>query len=273
MRPHRVVTAALLGSTAAAAVAVLAYWLDWGPQAFGSALGLALGLGGAALVHWAHRLMPDEDIVEERPHLPRPDEAASALETFEERGERVGRRRLLGRLGALAAVTIGAALLSPLRTLGPRRPESFARTSWGRGVRLVTPRGVPVHLDDLTPDSVVTVFPERHTDDPTAQAVLIRVAPGLLDPALEGDGVDGYVCYSKICTHAACPVGLYQPASHSLLCPCHQASFDVLDAARPVFGPAARALPRLPVGATQDGWLVALGDFDAPVGVEGWVRR
>ena len=30
------------------------------------------------------------------------------------------------------------------------------------------------------------------------------------------------MAYSKVCTHAGCPVGLYQADSHELLCPCHQ---------------------------------------------------
>ena len=58
---------------------------------------------------------------------------------------------------------------------------------------------------------------------------------------------DGYVAYSKVCTHAGCPVGLYQEQLHQLLCPCHQSLFDVLDGAKPVFGPAPRPLPQLPL--------------------------
>ena len=51
--------------------------------------------------------------------------------------------------------------------------------------------------------------------------------------------VDGIVAYSKLCTHTGCPVGLYQSEEGLLLCPCHQSTFDVLDGARPLFGPAA----------------------------------
>jgi ubiquinol-cytochrome c reductase iron-sulfur subunit len=78
------------------------------------------------------------------------------------------------------------------------------------------------------------------------------------------------VGYSKICTHAGCPVGLYRAAQHQLLCPCHQSTFDVLEGARPVFGPAARPLPQLPIEVDADGYLVATGDFPEPVGPSFW---
>ena len=38
-----------------------------------------------------------------------------------------------------------------------------------------------------------------------------------------------------------------------LLCPCHQSTFEVLDGARPVFGPATRSLPQLPLMVDDDG--------------------
>jgi ubiquinol-cytochrome c reductase iron-sulfur subunit len=78
------------------------------------------------------------------------------------------------------------------------------------------------------------------------------------------------VGYSKICTHAGCPVGLYRSEAHQLLCPCHQSTFDVLRGAVPVFGPAARPLPQLPMEVDDDGYLVARGDFNEPVGPSFW---
>jgi ubiquinol-cytochrome c reductase iron-sulfur subunit len=43
--------------------------------------------------------------------------------------------------------------------------------------------------------------------------------------------------------------------------------------ARPIFGPAARALAQLPITIDQDGYLVANGDFIEPVGPAFWERR
>jgi ubiquinol-cytochrome c reductase iron-sulfur subunit len=73
-----------------------------------------------------------------------------------------------------------------------------------------------------------------------------------------------------VCTHAGCPVGLYEAETHQVLCPCHQSTFDVLDAATPVFGPAAAALPQLPLALRSDGYLEATGGFSEPVGPSFW---
>jgi ubiquinol-cytochrome c reductase iron-sulfur subunit len=75
-----------------------------------------------------------------------------------------------------------------------------------------------------------------------------------------------------VCTHAGCPVGLYQADTHQLLCPCHQSAFDVLDRARPVFGPATRALPQLPLAVDPDGYLRAQSDYHEPIGPAYWNR-
>jgi ubiquinol-cytochrome c reductase iron-sulfur subunit len=66
---------------------------------------------------------------------------------------------------------------------------------------------------------------------------------------------------------------LYEEQSHELICPCHQSTFDVLDGARPVFGPATRSLPQLAISVNPDGFLVADGDFTEPVGPGFWNRK
>ena len=40
-------------------------------------------------------------------------------------------------------------------------------------------------------------------------------------------GYGDYVAYSKICTHAGCPVSLYEQETSRILCPCHQSQFHV----------------------------------------------
>jgi ubiquinol-cytochrome c reductase iron-sulfur subunit len=80
------------------------------------------------------------------------------------------------------------------------------------------------------------------------------------------------VAFSKVCTHAGCPVGLYQPSSHELFCPCHQSAFNVLDAAAPTAGPATRPLPQLPLAVDENGFLIASGDYPEPVGPGFWSR-
>jgi ubiquinol-cytochrome c reductase iron-sulfur subunit len=133
---------------------------------------------------------------------------------------------------------------------------------------------VPVKHTDLVVGGVLTVFPEGHTDAEDSQAILVRVRPDEL--RLPGHmnrwAPGGNVCYSKICTHAGCPVGLFVAQLHQLQCPCHQSAFDVLDGATVVFGPAARPLPQLPIYVGSDGLLRARSDFPEPVGPGWWSR-
>jgi ubiquinol-cytochrome c reductase iron-sulfur subunit len=120
----------------------------------------------------------------------------------------------------------------------------------------------------------VTVVPDGAVGSADGQAVLVRVEPDLLAlPAgRETWAPEGLLAYSKVCTHAGCPVGLYEAQSHELLCPCHQSSFNVLDGAHPTSGPAARAQPQLPIQIAPDGTLLALGDFSDPIGPGYWDR-
>jgi ubiquinol-cytochrome c reductase iron-sulfur subunit len=175
----------------------------------------------------------------------------------------------------LAAGTLGAVLLFPVRSLfrGPVPAEALRSTPWEDGSVVVRDDGRAVRPDDVGPDEVLTVFPSGHTDASDAAVLLIRVDPDrlTLDPQRREWTVDGLVAYSKLCTHAGCPVGQYVPTTGELMCPCHQSLFDALGGAVPIAGPAARPLPQLPL-ALRDGTLVARGDFSDPVGPGYWRR-
>ncbi|WP_018024585.1 ubiquinol-cytochrome c reductase iron-sulfur subunit [Corynebacterium ulceribovis] len=82
-----------------------------------------------------------------------------------------------------------------------------------------------------------------------------------------------YFAYSKICTHIGCPTSLYEAQTNRILCPCHQSQFDALQYGKPIFGPAARALPELPITVDEEGYLVAKGNFIEPVGPAFWERK
>ena len=82
-----------------------------------------------------------------------------------------------------------------------------------------------------------------------------------------------YFAYSKICTHIGCPTSLYEAQTNRILCPCHQSQFDALQYGKPVFGPAARALPELPINVDEDGYFYADGNFIEPVGPAFWERQ
>ncbi len=135
--------------------------------------------------------------------------------------------------------------------------------------------GRPVRVDTLQVGGTLTAFPLGAEKAGDSSVVLIRLASGQLRPrpGRESWSPQGYVAYSKICPHVGCPVGLYQADTQELLCPCHQSTFDVLDGARPNFGPATRSLPQLPLAIDPQGFLIAQDDFDEPVGPGFWNRH
>jgi len=255
----------------------LAYVYLQGGQAQLEGLLLAVAFAGVAygFVTWGQKLMPQGPVSEDRHHLPSTEPERERFEADLERGGVLTRRRLLVRALGAAVVALGGVALFPIRSLGPRPGTSLAHTPWRRGMRLVTEDGRPVRAADVPRGGLVTVFPEGHAGSADGQAVLVRVEdPGRIRhrPGRDDWSPHGYIAYSKVCTHAGCPVGLYQAETHQLLCPCHQSTFDVLDGARPVFGPAAAALPQLPLRLDPDGYLRARGDFPEPVGPAYWHR-
>lgn len=275
-RPAERVAAGGFAVCVVAALALAVVYRRGGhPQVEGALLALALGGLGFGLVTWARRVLPHEEELEDRETLPTTDEERRQFHDTFERDEVIARRPLLLRMLAAAVGALGVAALFPIRSLGPHPGETLERTPWKKGRRLVNGEGHPVRAADLAVDGVVTVFPEGEVGSSDGQAVLVRVRRGLIKPVpgREGWAPQGLIAYSKVCTHAGCPVGLYQADIHQLLCPCHQSSFDVLRGARPAFGPAARALPQLPLRIDPEGFLVAEGDFSEPVGPAWWDRR
>lgn len=182
-------------------------------------------------------------------------------------------RGVFGNLWFAAIGAFGVLGLVPLVSLA-RKPGRTVRTGWSPGTRLVTADNRPVRADHLATDGIETVFPENGVNVPDSAAVLIRVEPSLLamPPGRAGWTPAGYVAYSKICTHAGCPVALYRSASHELYCPCHQSLFNVLDGATNVGGPAPRPLPQLGLAVNAAGYLIARADFAEPVGPDDWNR-
>ena len=268
-------TAACFGVSMAAALALgVVYWRGGQPQLEGLFLALALGGIGIGIVVWAKHYMPPEEVTEERHSLASTEEERAAFWGEVDRGEEeLSRRGLLVKMAGASMAFLGAALLFPIRSLGPRPGRGFKQTPFRKGVRLVTDDNRPIRAADLPMNSVTTAFPENHTDAADAPTLLIRPQDKVkVQPGREDWTPDGLVAYSKLCTHVGCPVGLYQAGEHLLLCPCHQSTFDVLDAARPVFGPAARALPQLPLSVDGDGYVVATGDFSGPTGPGFWDR-
>ncbi|MEO6652465.1 MAG: Rieske 2Fe-2S domain-containing protein [Ilumatobacteraceae bacterium] len=269
--------AAVLGGVAAA----YGYWSDRTESLLGIGLAVALVGIGAGLVSWAKFLDLDEHVEQPRERLRTTEAERDGFhEVVVETEETLGRRRVLTLLlsGSFASLVVG--FVGPLGSLGPKPRGELARTGWRPGTRLVTSDGLPVAADVGSFDQLATVFPEGQVGRDDSQVVLLRVRPELFTERTVAGGVaDGWVAYSKICTHAGCSVGLFgiddrlPEVVRELVCPCHQSAFDPVDAAQPLGGPAPRPLPQLPIEIDADGFLVASDGFPGPVGPITWSER
>ncbi|BBX69641.1 cytochrome bc1 complex Rieske iron-sulfur subunit [Mycolicibacterium psychrotolerans] len=153
---------------------------------------------------------------------------------------------------------------------------------------------VKMRPEDIDAGGMETVFPWRESDgDGTTvesehklheismgvrnPVMLIRIRPAEMSRVVKRKGQESFnfgelFAYTKVCSHLGCPASLYESQTNRILCPCHQSQFDALHFARPIFGPAARALAQLPITIDKDGYLVANGDFIEPVGPAFWER-
>jgi ubiquinol-cytochrome c reductase iron-sulfur subunit len=264
------------GVSALASVGLaVVYWQGGQSQVEGALLTVALGGIGVGFVIVARRILPQGPYTEERETLPSTEAATEGFERDLQRGEGwLTRRGLLVKMLGVAAGALGLAALFPIRSLGPDPGRALFRTKWRRGALVVDEQGQPVRITTLEVGGVLTVFPQGNLDVEDSQTILMRVSENdvVTRKGREGWAPDGYVAYSKVCTHAGCPVGLYQQDVKELLCPCHQSTFDVLDGARPLFGPATRSLPQLPLTVDGDGFLRAQRDYDEPIGPGFWNR-
>jgi len=261
----------------------------------GLTMGLALLCLGIGIIQWARKLMGDHEIVEYRHPASSSDEdkeetlAALRLGT-EESG--IGRRPLIRNslLGALGA--LGLLAIIPLRDLGPLPGDKLTRTVWTEGMRVVQDvDGLEIRPQDLEIGQLVNAEPavffedddegeplyEGHalqTEKAKAAVILVKMQPDDITPweGRENWGVEGVLCFSKICTHVGCPISLWEQQTHHLLCPCHQSTFDLANNGKVVFGPAARHLPQLPMAVDDEGYLIATSDFTEAVGPSFWER-
>ncbi len=271
-RSERIVALCFAVTALSGLALIWAFAYDVSTQLQGLLLFVCLGGLGSGIVIWAHDLLPNQEYEEPRHSMQRNPAAPRLLadSLVAERG--LTRRKLLVRSLVAALGGLGAALAVPIFALGPAPGNSLSTTPWKKGVRLVDENNIPITASSLPVDGVLTVFPEGSPGSADGQTLLIHVEDGLLrlPPGRLAGAPNGFVAYSKVCTHAGCPVGLYRASLHSLICPCHQSTFQVLDGATPVFGPAVRPLPQLPISLQPDGTFIALDDFSGPIGPSYW---
>jgi ubiquinol-cytochrome c reductase iron-sulfur subunit len=309
-RMERIVASLFLGSGLSATLFVVAYiWWPWkydgaatwrDPQTWytpilGVTLGLSLLLIALAILTWAKKLLPVEELVQERHDggSSRDDRrfAESTVDTVvDDMG--LKRRPFLVKAALLGAAPLGLAAVAPLGGLIKDPGDMLTVTGWnaekhngGEPVRLMLKDGALVRPEMVATAGQITVFPAieggASNEFASAPTLLIRLRatdaeilrenlyPMYQDvEAMWGD----FVAYSKICTHVGCPASLYEQQSQRLLCPCHQSQFNVIDNAAPVFGPATRHLPMLPIGVDEEGYFYAKSDFLVPPGPAFWNR-
>jgi ubiquinol-cytochrome c reductase iron-sulfur subunit len=263
--------------------------------ALGASLGLALLLIGIGIIQWARKLMGDHEIVEFRhPGGSSEEDREETVRILALGAEESGiarrpliRNSLFGALGALGLVAI-----IPLRDLGPLPGDKLFHTIWKKGMRVVQDvDGTPIRPEDMEIGQLINGEPaifyeedangepviegaELQKQKAKAAVIIVKMQPDDIKPSKgrENWGVNGVLCFSKICTHVGCPISLWEQQTHHLLCPCHQSTFDLADNGRVIFGPAARPVPQLPLAVDGDGYLVATSDFTEPVGPSFWER-
>ena len=270
-------------------------------------LGLSLVAMAFAIFVWAKKLLPHEVVVQDRHDGPSPrDEqkltGAAILNIVDETG--IKRRPLIKTAILLPAAGLGIAAAAPIvgsLIKNPNDGHPLLQTGWspsnnsGKMVQLTRDDGTPIRPEEVSVGGQMTVFPgipdgatNKWADSPTllihlrqADADKLRANIAAAKATQQSGGkvalpvVDGmwenFVAYSKICTHAGCPASLYEQQTNRLLCPCHQSQFSIVEQAVPVFGPANRKLPMLPLDVVN-GFLVARSDFLEPIGPTYWER-
>jgi ubiquinol-cytochrome c reductase iron-sulfur subunit len=269
----------------------------------GVLLGLAVFAVGAGTISYARNLIPHEMAVQER-HMGGSAEVdratVSAILADSGVSSGITRRSVIKRAAGIGGTVLGVGL-------GVFALGGLVRNPWKGGNEAalwVTPwhsdNGEPVFLrydseqitlarpEDLAAGSIATVFPFKRswTEQEAHEALrasdspvmLIRLHPEQAAQVVQRKGqvsfhYGDYYAYSKICTHLGCPASLYEAQTARLLCPCHQSQFNMLEYAKPIFGPATRALPQLHIDVNDEGYFYAKGDFIEPVGPAFWERR
>ncbi|MBO0849187.1 MAG: Rieske 2Fe-2S domain-containing protein [Pseudonocardia sp.] len=279
----------------------------------GASFGVAVLALGAGTITYVKRFFPDEVSVQQRHdgrsgELERRTVMAQLASAG--KGTGIARRSLIKRTAGLAAGVFGlglgvAALGGLVRNpwkggdkaalwVTPWAPENgetvYLRRDTGISSEEIIKNKIEIRVrpEDLDAASMETVFPFRLSDlqdatkmDETLRAsdspvMLIRLRPG--EQVIQRAGQENfhygdYYAYSKVCTHLGCPTSLYESQTNRILCPCHQSQFLATEYAKPIFGPATRALPQLPITVDNEGYFIATSDFHEAIGPGFWERR
>ena len=136
-----------------------------------------------------------------------------------------------------------------------------------------TSEGEPVTRDVLATGGFLVAFPEGGDQKADSQIVLLHFVNGEFtpQPGRETWSPEDFVAYSRVCTHAGCPVAAVRRRGPGAALPVPPV--DVRRAATAPRPPAARPsrpLPQLPLAIDDEGVLYAQSDFTEPVGPGFW---
>jgi ubiquinol-cytochrome c reductase iron-sulfur subunit len=279
----------------------------------GASFGLAVLLLGVGVIAYVKKFFPDEVAVQQRHdgrsgELERRVLMAQLAAAGKDTG--IGRRSMIKRSAGLAAgifglgfgvIALGGLIRNPWKGgdkaqlwVTPWAPENgekvYLRRDLGISSEEIISNNIEVRVrpEDLDAASIETVFPFRLSDLHDAETMsenlrasdapvmLIRLRPGTQVTQRAGQEnfhFGDFYAYSKVCTHLGCPTSLYESQTNRILCPCHQSQFLATEYAKPIFGPATRALPQLPITVDNEGYFIATADFDEAVGPGFWERR
>jgi ubiquinol-cytochrome c reductase iron-sulfur subunit len=279
----------------------------------GSTFGLAVLFLGVGVISYVKKFFPDEVAVQQRhdgrsDEVDRRTVIAQLGAAGQDTG--IARRsmikRTVGLAGGVFGLGLGVAALGGLVRnpwkggdqaalwVTPWAPvpgqKTYLRRDLGISAEEIIASKVEVRVrpEDMDAGSMETVFPFRLADlrDPEKMeenlhasdtpVMLIRLRPGTQVTQRAGQEKFHYgdfYAFSKVCTHLGCPTSLFESQTNRILCPCHQSQFLATEYAKPVFGPATRALPQLPITVDNEGYLVATSDFHEAVGPGFWERR
>lgn len=173
--------------------------------------------------------------------------------------------KILATVGGTTAV---GSLAAPIAGLTQVFDTKYQGPVYEDGIPLVDDAGERITENRIAPGEQLTVFPEPRPGVEDAPTLLVRFEESAYSEEVRDEyTVGGYAAFSKVCTHAGCMVA--DRDGDILVCPCHSGRFDPVTGAQVVGGPAPRPLPQLPITLSGDGFLVATGDFQGPIGPGG----
>lgn len=189
---------------------------------------------------------------------------ADAPTDDDDRFDRRDVAKLLATIGGLSAV---GSLAAPLAGLTRVFEREYTGPIYSDGVPLVDADGDRIGENRLEEGDLMTVFPEPRPGLEDSPTLLVRFPEEAYGGGTNLEfTVGGYAAYSKVCTHAGCMVSNQE--GRTLVCPCHFGKFDPVEGAVVTGGPPPRPLPQLPITLSSNGYLIATGDFEGPVGVQ-----